>query len=173
VRALLAEASPEFGGTPLSGIPMVGVGHSLGACLTVVTQARYGCYDAVALLGFTHGQKDVSVTAVDATEREPHNDPDMLKETRWPRQSYVDALLAGYSASFAEQLDSNVFIGFGDYDVPPIPHADVAFYSRSRDVTLFILPNSAHYHNFATTRTKLWNRIVLWCGELNKPTSAQ
>lgn len=219
VRALLAEASPEFGGTPLSRIPIVGVGHSLGACLTVVTQARYGCYDAVALLGFTHGQKDVSVTAVGATEREPHNDPDMLRETaiaqaqaffgetwadgyafaprepnhswlhrpdvpaavivaddaqavRWPRQSYVDALLAGYSASFAEQLDCNVFIGFGDHDVPPIPHADVAFYSRSRDVTLFILPNSAHCHNFATTRTKLWNRIGLWCGELNKPTDA-
>jgi hypothetical protein len=215
VRALLAEGSPEFGGTPHAEIPIIGVGHSLGACLTVVTQARYRCYDAVALLGFTHGQKEVSVTAVGAAEREPAKDADMLRQTaidqaraffgetwddvygfaprapnhgwlhrpdvpaaviaaddaqavRWPRQSYVDALLAGYSASFAAQLECNIFLGFGDHDVPPIPHADVAFYTHSRDVTLYILPNSAHCHNFATTRTKLWDRIGLWAGEQTK-----
>jgi pimeloyl-ACP methyl ester carboxylesterase len=215
VRASLADGSPEFGGTPLPEIPIIGVGHSLGACLTVVTQARHRCYDAVALLGFTHGQKEVSVTAVGATEREPAGDPDTLRQTaieqaraffadtwddvyafaprepnhswlhrpdvpaaviaaddaqavRWPRQSYVDALLAGYSASFAAQLDCNVLLGFGDHDVPPIPHADVAFYTQSRDVTLFILPNSAHCHNFASTRTELWERIGLWAGEQTK-----
>jgi Serine aminopeptidase, S33 len=217
VRALLAEGSPEFGAPPLPGIPIIGVGHSLGACLTVVTQARHRCYDAVALLGFTHGQKDVSVTAVGAAERESANDPDLVRETaiaqaqaffgdtwddvygfaprepnhgwlhrpdvpaaviaaddadavRWPRQSYVDALAAGYSARFAAQLDCNVFIGFGDHDVPPTPHTDVAFYSQSPDVTLYILPNSAHCHNFATTRTQLWDRIGLWSAEQTKPT---
>jgi pimeloyl-ACP methyl ester carboxylesterase len=212
VRALLAEASPELGGTPLPDIPIIGVGHSLGACLTTATQARHRCYDAVALLGFTHGQKDVSVTAVGAAEREPVNDADVLRETaveqaqaffgetwddvygfaprepnhswlhrpdvpatvigvddaqavRWPRQAYVDALLAGYSAGFASQLDCNVFLGFGDHDVPPIPHADVAFYTSSCDVTLYVLPNCAHCHNFATTRAELWDRIGLWGGE--------
>jgi pimeloyl-ACP methyl ester carboxylesterase len=213
VRALLVRAAPELGGTPLPEIPIIGVGHSLGACLTVVTQARHRCYDAVGLLGFTHGQKEVSVAAVGAAERALANDRDSLRATaveqaraffgetwddvygfaprepnrswlhrpdvpatviasddaqavRWPRQSYVDALLAGYSAGFASQLDCSVFLGFGDHDVPPIPHADVAFYTSSRDVTLYILPNSAHCHNFATTRRELWNRIGLWGGEL-------
>jgi pimeloyl-ACP methyl ester carboxylesterase len=215
VRALLAEGAPELGGTPLPEIPIIGVGHSLGACLTTATQARHRCYDAVALLGFTHGQKELSVTAVGAAEREPVNDADILRETaieqaqaffgetwddvygfaprepnhswlhrpdvpatvigvddaqavRWPRQAYVDALLAGYSASFASQLDCNVFLGFGDHDVPPIPHADVAFYTSSCDVTLYVLRNAAHCHNFATTRTELWDRIGLWAGELTK-----
>jgi pimeloyl-ACP methyl ester carboxylesterase len=215
LRAMLVEGSPELGGAPLAEIPIIGVGHSLGACVTVVTQARHRCYDAVALLGFTHGQKEVSVTAVGAAEREPTDDADTLRQNaieqaqaffgdtwddvygfaprepnrgwlhrpdvppaviaaddaqavRWPRKSYVDALLAGYSASFAAQLDCNVFLGFGDHDVPPIPHADVAFYTHSGDVTLYVLPNSAHCHNFATTRTKLWDRIGVWAGELTK-----
>jgi pimeloyl-ACP methyl ester carboxylesterase len=42
VRALLAEASPELGGTPLPDIPIIGVGHSLGACLTTARDDVYG-----------------------------------------------------------------------------------------------------------------------------------
>jgi pimeloyl-ACP methyl ester carboxylesterase len=192
-----------------AGVPIVGVGHSLGACLTAVTQARHRCYDAVALLGFTHGNKDRAVSAVGgesaadddalrktATEqakaffgdtwddvygslpREPNHvwlhRPDVPADViaaddaaaaAWPRQSYVEALLAGYSAHFAAEVDCNVFIAFGDHDVPPEPHADVAYYPRSRDVTLFVLPDSAHCHNFASTRTQLWDRIGVWAGE--------
>jgi pimeloyl-ACP methyl ester carboxylesterase len=183
------------------------------ACLTVVTQARHRCYDAVALLGFTHGQKELSVTAVgaatadpDATAhtlreaaseqaraffgdtwddvyglvpREPHHGwlhrPDVppaviaaddAAAVRWPRQAYVDALLVGYSAGFAAHLDCSIFVGFGDHDVPPVPHADVAFYTRSPDVTLYVLPDAAHCHNFAATRTQLWDRIDRWAGAL-------
>jgi pimeloyl-ACP methyl ester carboxylesterase len=33
----------------------IGVGHSMGAMLTVVAQARHRCYDALALLGWGHG----------------------------------------------------------------------------------------------------------------------
>jgi pimeloyl-ACP methyl ester carboxylesterase len=211
VRAMLADGSAQFGGRPLSSVPIIGLGHSLGACLTVVTQARHGCYDAVALLGFTHGQKEAAVTAVGVGEREPIDDdhawetaveqaraffgdtwddiygsaprepnhawlhhPDVpaaviaaddAKAARWPRQPYVEALLAGHSARFAAELDCNVFIGFGDHDVPPVPHHDVAYYPRSQDVTLYVLRNAAHCHNFASSRTQLWDRIALWAGE--------
>jgi pimeloyl-ACP methyl ester carboxylesterase len=211
LREIVAEGASELGGRPLPSVPIIGIGHSLGACLTVVTQARYRCYDAVALLGFTHGQKDVSVTAVGAAERSPMDDdqrreiaieqaraffgdtwddiygsaprepnhawlhdPDVPDEViaaddaeaaPWPRQSYVEALLAGHSARFAAELDCNVFLGFGDHDVPPVPHADVAYYPRSPDVTLFVLRKSAHCHNFASTRTQLWDRIARWAGE--------
>lgn len=209
VRMHLAEGSEEFGGAALAEIPLIGVGHSIGACLTVITQARHRCYDATVLLGFTHGQKEVAVSAVGNAEHEPVDDADTSRQlaieqaraffgetwddvygfaprepnhgwlhrpdvpaaviaadddqaVRWPRQAYVDALLAGYSASFAAQLDCPLFLGFGDHDVPPTPHADVAFYTSSRDVTLYILPNSAHCHNFASTRTELWDRIGRW-----------
>src|SRR5438105_9690100 len=54
VRSMLADGAAEFGARPLGSVPIVGVGHSLGASLTVVTQAAHRCYDAVALLGFNH-----------------------------------------------------------------------------------------------------------------------
>jgi pimeloyl-ACP methyl ester carboxylesterase len=211
LREMLAAGSAELGGRSLPSLPIIGIGHSLGACLTVVAQARHRCYDAVALLGFTHGQKELAVSAVGATERdsvdddqrrataieqaraffgdtwddvygsaprEPNHawlhDPDVpadviaaddAKAAPWPRQSYVEALLAGHSARFAAELDCHVFLGFGDHDVPPLPHADVAYYPRSPDVTLYVLPDSAHCHNFASTRTRLWDRIALWAGE--------
>jgi hypothetical protein len=212
LREMAAGGSAELGGRPLPALPIIGVGHSLGACLTVVTQARHRCYDAVALLGFTHGQKEIAVSAVGAAEREPVDDDEQRRATAieqakaffgdtwddiygsaprepnhawlhdpdvpadviaaddaiaapWPRQSYVEALLAGHSARFAAELDCSVFLGFGEHDVPPVPHADVAFYPRSPDVTLFVLPASAHCHNFASTRTQLWDRIGLWAGE--------
>lgn len=211
LRALLAEGAPELGGVPLPDTPVIGVGHSLGACLTAVTQARHRSYDAVALLGFTHGRKDVAVAAAGAEQaegdagadalrqaaseqaqgffgdtwddvyglapREPHHGwlhrPDVPAEViaaddalavRWPRQCYVEGLLAGYSATFAAQLECDVFLGFGDHDIPPEPHGDVAFYTASRDVTLYVLANAAHCHNFASRRTQLWDRIGVWAG---------
>jgi len=74
--------------------------------------------------------------------------------------------LAGYSAEFAAQVDCSVFLGFGDHDVPPVPHHEVAFYTRSGDVTLYVLPDAAHCHNFAATRMRLWDRIDRWAGAL-------
>jgi pimeloyl-ACP methyl ester carboxylesterase len=202
VGSMLVAGVEVFGGRALASVPMIGVGHSLGACLTVVTQARHRCYDAVALLGFTHGDKEVAVGAADSTERadietaieqaraffgdtwedvygfaprEPHHAwlhaPDVpaaviaaddAQAVRWPRQAYVEALLKGHSARFAAEVDCNVFLAFGDHDVPPVPHADVAWYPRSPDVTLFIVRGSAHCHNFASTRKQLWDRIGLW-----------
>ncbi len=31
----------------------IGLGHSFGACMTIVQQAQYGCYDGIAVLGFS------------------------------------------------------------------------------------------------------------------------
>src|SRR5919106_1999718 len=212
VRSMLVDGSPDLGGRPLPSVPVIGVGHSLGACLTVVTQARHRCYDAVALLGFTHGSKEVAVTAVGAAEDEPIVDEEELRQAaieqaraffgdswddvyglaprepnhgwlyrpdvpaaviaaddatvaRWPRQAYVEALLQGHSVPFAAEVDCRVFLGFGDHDIPPLPHADVAYYPRSNDVTLYVLRNSAHCHNFAATRAELWERIGVWAAE--------
>jgi pimeloyl-ACP methyl ester carboxylesterase len=209
VRALLAAGAPELGGVALPGLPVIGVGHSLGACLTVVTQARHECYDAIAALGFTHGAKDVAVEAVGSAEGDRDADEAALRRTAieqakaffgpawddvyglvdraphhgwlhgpgvpadvvaaddrevaaWPRQPYVDALHAGYSARFAAQVRCPVFLGFGEHDVPPVPHDDVAYYTASPDVTLFVVPGAAHCHNFAPARAQLWDRIAVW-----------
>jgi pimeloyl-ACP methyl ester carboxylesterase len=80
LRGLLAAGAPELGGVPLPELPVVGVAHSLGACLTVVTQARHRSYDAVALLGFTHGSKELSVTAVGAATADPDAAANTLRQ---------------------------------------------------------------------------------------------
>src|SRR4051794_7079287 len=53
----------------LPGPPLLGAGHSLGGCITIIAQARRGPYDGVASLGFPHGAKDsVPADAADARD---------------------------------------------------------------------------------------------------------
>jgi pimeloyl-ACP methyl ester carboxylesterase len=85
--------------------------------------------------------------------------------TAWPRQSYVDGLLAGYGGPFAAKIGCPVFLGFGEHDIPERPHDDAGFYAGSRDVTLFVLEDAAHCHNFAVTRTALWDRVGGWAAD--------
>jgi len=43
---------------PAPGVPIIGVGHSLGGCISVFPHADHHSYDPVPHLGFTHGSKD-------------------------------------------------------------------------------------------------------------------
>jgi len=180
------------------GVPVVGVGHSLGGCLTVIAQAQHGGYDRIACLGFTHGSKAaVTVDADDAAAdpravaeeqakaffadwdagyaiapREPShswlyrpNTPadvvaaDDATVAAWPRQAYVEVLTAGSTVGFAGGVTCPLFLGYGDHDIPERPHDEVAYYTGSRDVALFVVEDAAHCHNFASSRAVLWDRI--------------
>ncbi|OBI44826.1 alpha/beta hydrolase [Mycobacterium sp. E796] len=63
IRAMSAEGSLIDGLPPMT-LPVVGVGHSMGSCLTTMVQARDRVYDAVALLGY--GVQITNVYAHDA-----------------------------------------------------------------------------------------------------------
>ncbi len=91
---------------------------------------------------------------------------DDRQASAWPRQSYVGALLAGHSASYAADVSSPVFVAFGEHDVPEHPHDDIGYYRSSGDVTLMVLPRSAHCHNFAGTRALLWDRLADWASSI-------
>ncbi len=81
--------------------------------------------------------------------------------------SCVVAMLSpGYISTEAAALRVPVFIGLGERDTAPNPHQEPAAYSASSDITLFICDRMAHMHNFATTRTLLWDRIAHWCASL-------
>jgi len=206
LRRRLAAGELDDRVAPVNDVPVVGVGHSLGGCLTIVEQALHGSYEAVANLGFTHGRKDMIEGGPPAGLDQDPDAPmraaveqakaflstdwdegysvapravnhgwlyesdvpadviaaDDRTAAAWPRQSYVGALLAGHSAGYAARLTCPVLVGFGDRDVPECPHDDIAFYSASPDVTLLILAGSAHCHNFAGTRTVLWDRLGHW-----------
>lgn len=55
-----------------------------------------------------------------------------------------------------------VLIAFGDHDVVEYPRREPAFYTGSDFVSLLVLPNSGHCHNFASTRHRLWDEIGRW-----------
>jgi alpha-beta hydrolase superfamily lysophospholipase len=71
-------------------------------------------------------------------------------------------LAAGVVAEEAAAIDVPVFLGMGERDVCPDPHAEPAAYRASGDVTLFVQPRSGHMHNFASSRRLLWDRLAAW-----------
>lgn len=93
---------------------------------------------------------------------------DDVTAAAWPRQSYVDSLIAGYSAEFASRVECPVFLCFGDHDVHPRPHDEAGFYGKSNDVRTMVLANSGHCHNFAASRKILWDRLCAWSVETDQ-----
>ena len=74
----------------------------------------------------------------------------------------VAMLSPGYVSAEAAELTIPVFIGLGERDTAPEPHREPSAYGKSSDASLFIVERMAHMHNFATTRKKLWDRLVAW-----------
>jgi hypothetical protein len=80
----------------------------------------------------------------------------------WPRQAYVEGLLPGHTPPYAAQVTAPVLLAFGDRDIPARPRDDAGFYSAAADITVLTLPDSAHCHNFASSRHQLWDRLGAW-----------
>jgi alpha-beta hydrolase superfamily lysophospholipase len=66
------------------------------------------------------------------------------------------------TAAEAAQIHVPVLIAVGERDVCPDPWAEPGAYRSSSDVSLLVVPKMGHAHNFAGTRTLLWDRIVAW-----------
>ena len=74
----------------------------------------------------------------------------------------VQMMLPGTFAAEAAAVAVPVLVANGERDTCPKPHAEAAAYQTSRDVSIFIVPTMAHMHNFASTRTVLWQRLHGW-----------
>jgi pimeloyl-ACP methyl ester carboxylesterase len=74
----------------------------------------------------------------------------------------MSMLSPGVVAPEAAVISVPVFVGTGERDVVPDPHAEPRAYPRSRDITVSICPHMAHMHNFASTRERFWRRIHSW-----------
>jgi pimeloyl-ACP methyl ester carboxylesterase len=71
-------------------------------------------------------------------------------------------LSPGVVAPEAKAITVPVLVASGQRDVVPDPHAEPAAYPGSPDVTLVVVPEMAHMHNFAGTRVRLWDRLTGW-----------
>ena len=73
-----------------------------------------------------------------------------------------DALTPGIVHEASARITCPVFLMHGEIDTSPDPHGEVAFFKASPDVTLMVLERTAHCHNFATLRHRLWDRLDAW-----------
>lgn len=72
------------------------------------------------------------------------------------------AMIPGVVAEHAARIDVPVLLGYGDVDVSPDPRAEAGLYRSSRDITTVVLADSAHCHNMASSRHRLWRRLLDW-----------
>ncbi|MFL6806522.1 MAG: hypothetical protein ACJ8FM_21290 [Xanthobacteraceae bacterium] len=74
----------------------------------------------------------------------------------------VSMMTAGVIAAEAALIDIPVFVACGARDVVPDPRAEPAAYAASDDITVLVVAEMAHMHNFAPTRVQLWQRLHGW-----------
>lgn len=196
--ARLADGTLVEGLAPIMNPFTIGVGHSMGAAYTMLQQARYRTFNAVALLGFSmllrseHNLSPITDIAVALSKlSDPTRPPrtifyPVFHDERVPNDVIAaDDLLAVRLYSTAHEpanseardhemaeaigrIDVPIFLGFGARDVSPDPHREVSTYPNSVDITTFVLPDSAHCFNFAETRWLFFERIASWAHAVSR-----
>ena len=87
---------------------------------------------------------------------------DDLTNTHIPGVTGPLSIVPFIATGHAGRIECPVFIGLGERDSTTGPYDEPRAYTSSRDITLFVLPGSAHCHNTATTRHLLWDRLARW-----------
>ena len=72
----------------------------------------------------------------------------------------------------AATIEVPVFLATGEIDGVPDPRAEPSAYTRSRDITVYVQPRMAHMHNFAGSRTVLWDRLAAWVAGVRRSSAA-
>jgi pimeloyl-ACP methyl ester carboxylesterase len=176
-----------FDASPMSGLRITGLAHSLGGMLGIVQQARHRTFGRLAIMGWSNigvrfdGANAAGMAAAAAREgylsapraltralfHATDVPADLIEEddartSLTPANLGRAAMTPSIVAAEAAQLECPLLLLFGDVDTSPDPHAEVAFYRASRDITLALLRGSAHMHNYATTRRNGWDRLRGW-----------
>lgn len=194
---------------PLPTPRVIGIGQSMGACVSIVSQALCQPFDAVAVLGYSashtvlpspEGGVRVSVVERGRTDTEgivaeaaeiggldvfawsfhfDDVDPGIRDEDLrggfpfrtdsvppWGSATIPPAaasmLAPGVVAEEAAALTVPVFIGVSERDVCPDPWAEPAAYRGTDHVVLCVVDRMAHMHNFASSRSVLWDKLHRW-----------
>lgn len=178
---------------PAHGLRSIGVGHSMGALLTIVQQAAEPLHDGLAVLGFhTVGlpdqltEGDLAIDPADARARLVE-----MARTRFPvaflppkvppasrplstvaaldrinlTPSYM-AMLPHMIAADAAAITVPLLLAVGDNDLHGDPHRMPITYSGSKDITLLVLEDTRHNHFIFPSRSRLFERVAYWAENL-------
>jgi alpha-beta hydrolase superfamily lysophospholipase len=172
---------------PLPHIALTGIGHSLGGSLTIVQQAAHRSFDRVAILGWSNLGLNLDPRVLkpvfDPSGTYAYSSPELRRAFHMsdvpadvldcPAEQEVSPVSLTLAAEAADRdtirrtagsIEAPVFVAFGESDTSLSPRAEGACYASADDVTFFLLAGSAHCHNFAGTRTVLWDRLLRWMG---------
>lgn len=186
-------------GTLVEGLPpapdlrSVGIGHSMGALLTVVQQAAQPVHDGLALLGFhTAGLPDQLTQAdLDLDRAEARARLAELARMRFPvgflppnpspssrplstnaaldrinlAPSYM-TMLPDMIAADAAGITVPLLLAVGDNDLHSDPHQMPTSYPGSKDISLLVLEDTRHNHFIFPSRTRLFERVARWAEAL-------
>ena len=81
------------------------------------------------------------------------------------------SVLPGAVAGEAARIDVPVLLASGERDVCHPPAEEVAALKAATDISVLVVPRMAHMHNFATTRTLLWERLDEFVAHVTRRTS--
>jgi pimeloyl-ACP methyl ester carboxylesterase len=145
---------------PITDPEMMGTGAFLPSRESIMEAAATGALDQIPLLDRSapalrhHFYWDDVPDEVIAA--------DDLTNTAVPGVCGPLSIVPFIASDHAWRVRCPVFIGLGERDSTWDHRDEARAYASSNDVTLFILPRSAHCHNTAGTRHVLWDRLAGW-----------
>ncbi len=84
----------------------------------------------------------------------------------------LSTMVPGHTDTEKTAIAVPVFLAFGDHDLTDDYEGNAARYASSPDVTLFVLRDSAHCHNQASSRAELWDHVAQWIMSVSPVASA-
>lgn len=155
------------------GFPLPGGGHEkfdvprrgtdLRQQMEVITTSVMTRPDRVAFT-FHWPEGDQELVEADMALYQPGFDPVTRGFPIWRSATTpvcaITMLGEGVVAKEAAVIDVPVLVASGERDIVPDPWAEPAAYRGSPDVSVLVVPNMAHMHNFAPTRRQLWDHIA-------------
>jgi pimeloyl-ACP methyl ester carboxylesterase len=82
------------------------------------------------------------------------------------------AMLPGAVAGEAAAIDVPVLLATGERDVCHPPSEEIAALKSATDISVLVVPQMAHMHNFATTRAQIWDRLEELVAHVARATAA-
>lgn len=82
------------------------------------------------------------------------------------------AMLPGALAGEAAVIDVPVLLATGERDVCRAPAEELAVFKAATDVSVFVVRQMAHMHNFAAARARLWERLDEFVAHVTRVSTA-
>jgi len=177
----------------LNEVVVTGLGHSMGGMMAITQQGAFHSFDRLVVMGWTNiGLQLLDVDPAElakATQATgylpsprkqmrnffympdvPHDiiEMDEAAGTFSPACMGRDALVPDIVGAEARSVTSPVMLIYSEIDVSPDPLREATYFPAAHDVTVLTLPKTAHIHNFAPIRFKMWERLDSWIRSLPK-----